>query len=1150
MMKEPDPSSTPAILPEGGGDELVKKEEDDRTVSTVNSFADDESLNRQVQARLEGASTISTTSKDLSVKEQTSLWSGCTGCTGEDTLSFTHMYKALSEEIECLYAGQRGGTCLANKVMLPYVCWPTDNDSDYSSIAKDDCSNSSSVSSNVRDKDASVTKESSDIKDYDPSASNSNAKQDAVANSDSASKNGSEPGEVPKQKSTHIFSLRSSSDNDKSPTEGGAVLTTESIAGPHPGLHPLDSKSEQGHVLEGVTTPPSLQIPLLVDASLGPSEADQGIEAEDLSDDDSNSGSDIEVSLGSDPKTKEVDASMSETKSRSSSSIFGKMKHAVISKSSSRRSVASRGSKAESAASKSSMAESKSSKTVSVVFQSSKAVSEVSKSSKAASVAREGNEADCQAIDVKEEVDILVAELKEMLEVKDIGPSAPTVASNDSVGDLEAQEPSAKVMNHEQEDMNHEQEDNDNMGENPSKDSYTATPTPSLAGDGTMDEPGLIPEGPPPEEPSESQGDLPKPSLLVRVKRSFAKNRGKVSHRSFDVKNGETHKESAAEVESNLELIPSAVPDVPQDSTELSADDEVTITDEAVSTEVMVDTPLVEKNEQCDAVKETGIEVSEDLGAIELPATTSSEDVADSTSVESGVSKKPSPEDSTMLKDNYESLLGPVILDRVRRSFANMSELIPNLSNDTELSNEAENKLKAEDEVHVDEVKSEEISCLDVIGKDTVTSTEEAEDDTSEEKLEEANVTKKAEAANVVTPNLSEKDDAIAIDPNAPDADVFAAGEDPLVAGSSRRSQQYWFGTCLCFLKAPTDAPNANAKEKNNDEVLCTTTPLSMTESSELHADAVSISEATAVTSNTRSVISALQEPTKNEVPGNEEEVAVADEEVPIEDPDTRDYKPPKPSNEEPRVSEPIQKDSPKKGATTSLEDIRSKPSILDRVRRSFGTSDRSIGIKRSASLSQAMDERAVDATSTDSSNLQEPFVAEEEKAVISRFITSDEVEVESKETPIEDRKEDGTEVSKEVDKESVPISATEDAVVSTVSVSSKESASSSAEQVSIKKKQERISKIKEMIEKDPEPLVDDEDDELEPIVGSPDIDEKTGSALVTETKAHSKKKKKLATSGLPPSGRKASTKKRSLRKSLHKLNKSLLNLSKPKDGE
>ncbi len=56
------------------------------------------------------------------------------------------MCKAISKVIECLYAGQGGGYCLANKAM---------NDSVNSSIAKDDISKSSSpISFSKKERDS------------------------------------------------------------------------------------------------------------------------------------------------------------------------------------------------------------------------------------------------------------------------------------------------------------------------------------------------------------------------------------------------------------------------------------------------------------------------------------------------------------------------------------------------------------------------------------------------------------------------------------------------------------------------------------------------------------------------------------------------------------------------------------------------------------------------------------------------------------------------------------------------------------------------------------------------------------------------------------------------------------------------------------
>lgn len=135
----------PDTPPEIGRDLLVVKEDDERTVSTIDSAAKDVSLNRQITQAIRHApfaSTSSMTSKELLVKDQTTLWSGCNGYTGDDMLSFTHMCKAISEVIECLYAGQQGRYCLVN-------------DSINSSIAKDDISKSSSpISFSTKERDS------------------------------------------------------------------------------------------------------------------------------------------------------------------------------------------------------------------------------------------------------------------------------------------------------------------------------------------------------------------------------------------------------------------------------------------------------------------------------------------------------------------------------------------------------------------------------------------------------------------------------------------------------------------------------------------------------------------------------------------------------------------------------------------------------------------------------------------------------------------------------------------------------------------------------------------------------------------------------------------------------------------------------------
>jgi hypothetical protein len=86
--------------------------------------------------------------------------------------------------------------------------------------------------------------------------------------------------------------------------------------------------------------PPSLQIPLLVE-TIRPTESQMGIEAEDLSDNDSKDGLEIERLPKTDVVLKEVESSASDTKSHSNTSIFGKVK-SVTRKSSSHQSCASK----------------------------------------------------------------------------------------------------------------------------------------------------------------------------------------------------------------------------------------------------------------------------------------------------------------------------------------------------------------------------------------------------------------------------------------------------------------------------------------------------------------------------------------------------------------------------------------------------------------------------------------------------------------------------------------------------------------------------------------------------------------------------------------------------------------------------------------
>ena len=143
----------------------------------------------------------------------------------------------------------------------------------------------------------------------------------------------------------------------------------------------------------------------------------------------------------------------------------------------------------------------------------------------------------------------------------------------------------------------------------------------------------------------------------------------------------------------------------------------------------------------------------------------------------------------------------------------------------------------------------------------------------------------------------------------------------------------------------PVTNAKVQAKDQSIDRPFRVALPIAKSGSSENHCDGVSISDTTAVTSNTRSVLSALEGETAKVVGSNPKATDTKQEEVFAKEVDAISS-PPKTEPDTPHLN---QKESAtiKESVETSLEDIRSGPSILDRVKRSFGTSDRSIDTRK-----------------------------------------------------------------------------------------------------------------------------------------------------------------------------------------------------------
>jgi hypothetical protein len=82
------------------------------------------------------------------------------------------------------------------------------------------------------------------------------------------------------------------------------------------------------------------------------------------------------------------------------------------------------------------------------------------------------------------------------------------------------------------------------------------------------------------------------------------------------------------------------------------------------------------------------------------------------------------------------------------------------------------------------------------------------------------------------------------------------------------------------------------------------------------------------------------------------------------------------------------------------LEAIRSKPSILNRAKHSFGTSGRSIDTKSSASSSLLSHKNATEAIDPDPTCLQEAVEVQEENGIVPDLLLVNSTEGETKKIP------------------------------------------------------------------------------------------------------------------------------------------------------
>ena len=141
------------------------------------------------------------------------------------TLNFTGIYHALKDEVECIYRGQQGRTCLTNDAMLPYICWRDD-------VTKDDGSHSSIAGPGAKDVNG------------DSRAKPSRTKSKSFV-------------------SMHHFWKIFSGENNKSsaaPSIGNEAIdqSSKSIDAPAVGFSPLDdTKLEKEKLPESTSTAPS-----------------------------------------------------------------------------------------------------------------------------------------------------------------------------------------------------------------------------------------------------------------------------------------------------------------------------------------------------------------------------------------------------------------------------------------------------------------------------------------------------------------------------------------------------------------------------------------------------------------------------------------------------------------------------------------------------------------------------------------------------------------------------------------------------------------------------------------------------------------------------------------------------------------------------
>lgn len=957
MMEDPVPWSA-SNDPPNGGDELVKKEEDERTVSTVNSDADDASLQRAIQALLEGNDST----KDLA--EQNSIRSGCTGCTGDDTLSLAHACKVIIQEIECIYRGYKGRSCITNDRMLPYVCWPNDDDSDFSSIAKDDASKTSGISSSVKDRsteDSTSVKDDSTkdsgVKDNPPPESSAEAKKETAV-------------DMSDKKTNSIFFWRTPSKSSPTALSEREVIAQVSDSFDAP---PAVAKSnedspttkQQDELSKDVIIPSVLErqrsIPETVSTCLSQPSA-QGIEVEDLSDDESKNEPVVELSIMEEaeqgPTLGEHDSSPSGKSSRSGRAIFGKVKRAI---------------------SKSSL-------------NWSSANSHGSEPKNPATVEDVENQANA-------------SELSTHSEVKDIGDTdateqgtSPVVHSDGSSTEstdkanihAPPQEPTEVIVDTE----STEEKSGKPVGETPEADASrdldtvestepelepTSNEVSSPVSEATSKPVQLVDTAP-------DEASLPKPSILGRVRRSFAMSKPP-KHETMD--------------DSSEESIEIAKPDTLQEvlSDDISRSEE---TKDPNGTDDIAEAVGVNEEETEDKpTKETSFEVLEKEAV--------------SVSVQGTASNTSSPSDTDEPSAEDRILLSPIVLDRVRRSIAKIEDLLSESSVETECSEEkslADTQNSSEcsdgatepngvqDGAH-DDVKDDDVTDTEVTNQDSVATENQVNaQDVESIKSKNEDSTEEMITSDLHMAKLTEQPELSSDGENATvlekaslsdDIDHEDSIPDSILPENARR-EEYWFGSngllCHCssgmknesgtqikndavnhkgekslintdnhgsaledanpakglvnsVTERETIAPTANEESFADPNILVkikssfkssslllhllidveddepkTKDENSVLQDASVHGDAVSISSATVVTNNTRS-FSVLKEiaaenPAFQEESENNKE-ARSDSEAGSTD-----------------ALMSTTKDAPK-DVTEVLKDIRSKPSLLDR---------------------------------------------------------------------------------------------------------------------------------------------------------------------------------------------------------------------------